>query len=86
MLIILASITARKRSLFLHRFVCHSVYRGCVSQHAIGQGVCFQGCLPMGPGGVHPLGMHLPVHPPVEMTIETGGMHPTGMHSCLMYL
>ena len=35
--------------------------RGCVSQHAMGQGVSASGswgCLPLGPEDVHPLGRH----------------------------
>ena len=69
--------------------VCHSVHKGRVSASGSGGG-----CLPLGPGGVHPPGQtpprqtppwadtHLGRHPPVEMTIEAGGTHPTGMHSC----
>ena len=67
--------------------VCYSVHRGCVSQHAMGQ------------GGLHPLDTHsgqkppwtppdtpgqIP-QPPVEMTIEAGGTHLIGMQSCYFF-
>ena len=51
------------------------------------------GCLPLGPGGVHPLGRHLPPlgkhppghtpHPHPETATAADGTHPTGMHSCI---
>ena len=45
------------------------------------------GCLPLGPGSVHPPRTHPPPDshpldiPPIEIAIEAGGTHPTGMHS-----
>ena len=52
--------------MFLYPSVNHSGHRGC---------------LPLGPGGVHPLDTPPDTHP-VEMAIESGGTHPTRMHSC----
>ena len=70
--------------------VCHSVHRGCVSQHAMGKGVCIPTCT--GAGGVsqHAMGWRcLPggvcllvqwgVHP--SPWVDMPSTHPQGRHT-----
>ena len=57
--------TKLRKVMFSHLSVSHSVHGGACIQAHNGQGVVYHsmqlgGCLPLGPGGVHPAGKYLP--------------------------